>query len=612
MKTQKTTPSSGSNQNSASKTNPMKPSIFQVNLAGILKVLSDSLYSSWEVFVRELLQNANDAMVARHGQEDFEPLIQVSFFENADGRVLVVKDNGIGLKAEEMAQFLSKIGASSKSNVRDLFDREQQGFIGQFGIGLLSCFMVSDEIRVESTSLHEQKTTVWKGRIDGTYQIEEAEYNEQVGTHVRLHLKNDIELDDEKLQFLLDQYGSYLTPPIAYTYNLGEPIYFEKEFPWLSPEVGNKAVRVGKAFFEEKFTQFFPISDADGTTKGIAYILPRPTHMGAVSQHAVYVKRMFVSKKTDKVLPPWAFFVKAVLNSDNLSTTASREDIYENDILSRVREELGDSIKTYLRRLGQEYPEELIEIIRIHGIALKSLALADDAFFRFIADWLLFPTTMGYMMLRDIRKQYKKVLFIPDEDAFRQISPIAKTNGQLIINGGYIYDTSILRKLKEMEAELIVQEIDGAYFGEVLEDIDIETYDRYRKQVSQMQYCLADYQVQLDLKTFEPNQLPAMLYMSQQSQEVRDFESIKNNADDLWGDISDAMIDFEIGFRAKLYLNYANPMVQKLLLIMDPKALEPYVRMIYFNALMMGHYPMNGQELQDMNSAILNLMEKSL
>ena len=165
---------------------------FQVNLAGILKVLSDSLYSSWEVFLRELLQNSNDAIVARQAIEQFSPSIQVNYFENANERVVLVKDNGIGLTPDEMAEFLSKIGSSSKRNYTDLFDREQQSFIGQFGIGLLSCFMVSDKIRVESTSVQAKQTTVWEGNINGTYRIEAAEYNEEVGTKVRLVIREDI------------------------------------------------------------------------------------------------------------------------------------------------------------------------------------------------------------------------------------------------------------------------------------------------------------------------------------------------------------------------------------------------------------------------------------
>ena len=132
---------------------------------------------------------------------------------------------------------------------------------------------------------------------------------------------------------MLDKYGSYLKPPINYSYNLGSIRPFSKEFPWLKPGVGEESLRLGRTLFQEQFTRFFPISDANGATKGIAYIIPRPTHTGAVSQHTVFVKRMFITQKSDKVLPSWAFFIRAVINSDVLSTTASREDIYENEIL---------------------------------------------------------------------------------------------------------------------------------------------------------------------------------------------------------------------------------------------------------------------------------------
>ena len=131
----------------------MKPSIFQVNLSGVLKVLSDSLYSSWEVFLRELIQNANDALTARKLLGDnFTPSIDIEFFDNEKEKVFILKDNGIGLTEAEMNEFLSRIGSSSKSSAADLINDSDDSFIGQFGIGLLSCFMVSDNIEVTSTS----------------------------------------------------------------------------------------------------------------------------------------------------------------------------------------------------------------------------------------------------------------------------------------------------------------------------------------------------------------------------------------------------------------------------------------------------------------------------
>ncbi len=591
----------------------MGNAIFQVNLSGVLKVLSDSLYSNWEVFIRELLQNANDAILARKLKEDFEASIHVDFFETAQSKVLILKDNGIGLTSEEMVEFLSKIGSSSKRDTADLFNREQQSFIGQFGIGLLSCFMVSDTIEVLSTSIANTKTMKWIGKADGTYSMEESSHNDRVGTTVKLEIKSDIALDPDKMVALLHKYGDYLPVNLSYSYNAGKESFFNKEFPWLKKDsLGNDALLLGNKTFNERFTHFFSIQDEDGSTRGIAYILPRATHTATQSKHVLYIKKMFISSDCDEILPAWAFFVKAIVNSDNLATTASRESVYHNDTLERVKASLGKSIIQHLVQLSKNDPDSLKEIILIHGQALKALALEDDAFFEFISDWFIFPTTEGVLSFAEIKALSDKILFVSDIDEYRQIAPVARANNQLVINAGYIYDTPILQKLMIADKFDRLTLIDPEYFGNILNDLDVELYDDLRARIEAMQVVLMEFDVELDVKAFEPKNLPAMFYMSQDDVQKRDFENIQSESDDLWAGVSDAVLDFETGFRSKLFLNYSNEIVQKLLNTDSSKKIDPYVQMIYFNALMMGHYPISNKELARMNENILFLINNNL
>lgn len=592
----------------------MENSIFQVNLSGVLKVLSDSLYSNWEVFLRELLQNANDAIIARRAKGDFEPFIHIDFFDTEKSKVLILRDNGIGLTADEMVEFLSKIGSSSKRSATELFNREDQSFIGQFGIGLLSCFMVSDVIEVHSTSYQSQQTMKWLGKADGTYGIEEVPYNEQVGTVVKLEIKQDIALNHEKVVFLLHKYADYLPVKVNYAHNAGDETIFNKEFPWLlkSNTVGSEALNLGNRTFGERFLHFFPIQDDAGKTKGLAYVLPRPTHTASESKHVLFIKRMFISNDCGDILPKWAFFVKAIVNSENLSTTASREDVYHNETLEEVRNGLGKSIKDHLYTLSQNDPNTLNDIIAIHGHAFKALALEDEAFMSFISDWFIFPTSEGNFSWAQIKARPGKILFVSDIDEFRQIAPVARANNQLIINAGYIYDTPILERLRQADKKGRITLIDPEYFGNILKDLDVEVYDELRTRIDALQAVLIEFDVELDVKVFEPAHLPALFYMSQENIQQRDFESIKNESDDLWAGVTDAVFDFQPGFKSKLFLNYSNEIVQKLLSVHTTKALDPYIQMIYFNALLMGHYPVSHKELDRMNENILFLINNNL
>ena len=143
---------------------------FQVNLTGMIDILSHHLYSDEKVFIRELLQNATDAISARKlTGEVFTPAIEIELIDDEGfAKQIIVSENGIGLTESEVHAFLSIIGMSSKKD--ELFKKRQE-FIGQFGIGLLSCFMITDEIVMISRSAKGGKAIEWRGYADGTYTV---------------------------------------------------------------------------------------------------------------------------------------------------------------------------------------------------------------------------------------------------------------------------------------------------------------------------------------------------------------------------------------------------------------------------------------------------------
>ena len=139
---------------------------FKVNLSGMIEILSDHLYSSPDVYIRELLQNAVDAVVARKKNSSPEDL--AGYEGNIDvyleDNTLRFIDNGIGLTDEEIHKFLSIIGESSKKQLDEAALRSD--YIGKFGIGLLSCFMVSNEIVVKTRSVRSEDAFIWIGKPD--------------------------------------------------------------------------------------------------------------------------------------------------------------------------------------------------------------------------------------------------------------------------------------------------------------------------------------------------------------------------------------------------------------------------------------------------------------
>ena len=181
---------------------------FQVDLAGLVDLLSRNLYSGPQVFVRELLQNGTDAISARR---EIDPDCPACIRFEADGSTLRVIDSGIGLTREEARAFLATIGATSK---RDEFGLARTDYLGQFGIGLLSCFMVSSTITVLSRSARraDSPTVRWLGRSDGTWSVDLAEEPlPEPGTAVVLEaLPGESPFAPARLRHLIAEYGQYL------------------------------------------------------------------------------------------------------------------------------------------------------------------------------------------------------------------------------------------------------------------------------------------------------------------------------------------------------------------------------------------------------------------
>ena len=190
---------------------------FQVDLKGLIRLLSENLYSSNDVFLRELLQNCVDAIEARRiAEPEFSAgKIQISYLpKTAKEARLVFSDNGIGLTQAEIHTFLSVIGQSSKRG-----EMKRGSFIGQFGIGLLSCFLVTDEILVRSRSIREEQGWRWLGRSDGTYQVMPETETMEPGCEVILLLKgrNASCYGEERVVERLKDYGFLLQIPVEFS-----------------------------------------------------------------------------------------------------------------------------------------------------------------------------------------------------------------------------------------------------------------------------------------------------------------------------------------------------------------------------------------------------------
>ncbi|EHQ9886131.1 HSP90 family protein [Listeria monocytogenes] len=592
---------------------------FQVNLAGMIDILSNHLYDEKDVYIRELLQNATDAIRARKKIDStLEGKIHASLTGDNNEKTLIVEDNGIGLTEDEVHAFLATIANSSKGEKN--FDGESSNdFIGRFGIGLLSCFIVSDEIVMISTSQKDGGTTEWRGKADGTYSVRKIETDtREPGTQVYLRLRAGLEdhSECEEVEYLINtlkKYGASLESNIIVEINgLEEEInswtkkFSDKETLFkLSKE---QIIQYGEYILGTHFQDYFLIENESGRTFGIAYMIPHAVQMNAIRKNTVFLNKMFVTSEANNILPDWSFFAKCVIWTDELQPVASREAFYKNERLTSVASELGVALKKGIETLPEE---ALMKLLATHYLGFKALASEDAPFLKLIYPYLPVRTLNGEEKLGDIIAKNDVIYYTYSVDDFRQIKDIARSSGMTLINGGYSYDSPILAQLSYFVEGTEFILIEPEEMTDKLRPMTGDEEQAYQPILTEMNSMMVEFDTDVLIKHFEPKDLPIIFIHSTATQELRELERAVEETSSVFSDILESIQkEQEPAPLAHLYLNLDNELIKRLFTSEKTvKELSVIVNVLYIQALLLGHYPLKRKEMVLMNQNMLRILE---
>lgn len=590
---------------------------FQVNLGGIIDLLSNHIYSSPQVFIRELLQNAVDAITARlHLDSAHEGRVWIELPVVSDPPTLVFRDNGIGLTEEEIHTFLATIGQTSK---RDELANGRSDYIGQFGIGLLSCFVVSDEIVVRTRSaVAGQKIMEWRGQSDGTYSIKEAAREMEPGTEVRLRCKPGSEMyfSPTEVARLAHHYGSLLPYPIQLTSGNVSALVNEDKPPWKQEEFVSEEIErsayldYGVKTFGMEFLDYVPLRSAVGDVRGVAFVLPHAMSIAARKTHRVYLKHMLLSEDAEGLLPDWAFFVKCVVNADDLRPTASRESFYEDEALCATREALGRCLRNYLMEMAESSPHRLKSLIALHYLSIKALAAEDDEFFRIFVNWLPFETNMGTMTLTEYRKEHETIHYAPDMDEFRQIARVAASQSLCVINSAYAYDPQLLLKFQELFPEVSFHKVDANNLSHNFEFLTLDEQGEIAAFLEKAEEVLSPFKCSIEVRKFSPADMPALYTAGNEASFHRSVELTKEVTSSFWSSVLDKLDEGTSNQSdGHLCFNYRNSLFYKVSRMQDERLQRLCLQVLYVQSLLLGHRPLTSKEMKLLNEGLLGLVE---
>ncbi|MFJ6836609.1 HSP90 family protein [Streptomyces sp. NPDC091209] len=585
------------------------PHTFQVDLRGLVDLLSHHLYSSPKVYLRELLQNAVDAITARRAEQPDAPATVRLY---AEGGALRVEDSGIGLTESDVHSLLATIGRSSKRN--DGLESARSDFLGQFGIGLLACFVVAERIRVVSRSARtpDAAPVEWTAADDGSYTVRTLphEARTEPGTTVYLVARAGAGewLSEERVRSLARDFGALL----PYDVRVGDEPIADLPAPWDRPYPSPAGRRVALARHCHDLFGFTPLDSIDldvpvAGIRGVAYVLPSAVSPAQRASHRVHLKGMLLTERAEQLLPDWAFFVRCVLDTDSLRPTASRESLYEDETLAAVREALGERIRSWLTGLAAGDPERLAAFLSVHHLGVKSLARHDAEMLRTMLPWLPFETTDGRLSLEEFAQRHPVVHFTRTVEEYRQVAPIASAQGVGVVNGGYTYDSELIEALPAVRPGTVVSELDADTVTAHLDAVDPAEELALSAFLGVARARLDPLNCDVVLRAFHPLSVPALHLDDRAARHEQARAEAEEQADDLWAGILGSLRGSAP--RARLVLNHLNPLIRRISSLGDPDLIGTATESLYGQALLMSQRPLRPADSALLNRAFIGLLE---
>ncbi|MDO4257975.1 MAG: HSP90 family protein [Actinomycetaceae bacterium] len=572
---------------------------FHVDLQGMVDLLSRNLYSGPRVYVRELLQNAHDAVVARRERESTAPNNVVIRIE---GSTLTCTDTGIGLTPTQAETFLSTIGSSSK---RDELGMVRGDFLGQFGIGLLSCFMVSSTITVYSRSAatDDAPTIRWQGSVNGTYDVDTLPADDpntlpEPGTRIELQGRSfERWIEPATVRALVDEFASYLNIHVQVVAEGRTTTHCQQVPPW--ELIGGARIEWCKNNLGFEPVDIIELNFPVAGFKGIAAVMPTAqTAQGA--RDTAYVKGMLVSKDSCSLTPPWCYFVRVVAGADNLRLTASREQLADDDLLGEVREEVGKQVLAWLEKLSRTSPQRFLGFISTHAAALLQVALEDPGTLKIIARTFPMQTTQGPMTLVEMAS-HGRVRWTRTSDHFAALAEVGASQGVLLVNAGHTHEEELIAAWLASGAE----EADKADFALVNPEEMLESFaecspEELAEAADLM--LLAPNAIPADecevvLRRFEPESTVAVHLPDPDLAQRLLEKRAKKNAKGVWKGLLNVADSFSNDAVPLLVLNRANPVATGLITSHTPAERRIMIlRGIYVQSLLAGRQPLGAKE----------------
>ena len=431
--------------------------IFKAETKELLNLMIHSIYTNKEIFLRELISNANDAIdklkfqsLTNNDLLKGDDKFKIEITVDKDNRTLTIKDNGIGMTYDEVDENIGTIAKSGSKVFKEQLEAAKKAdidIIGQFGVGFYSAFIVADKVTLETRSPYSENGVRWVSSGDGNYEIEEIS-KENRGTEITLHLKDGEEysefLEEWKIKDLVKKYSNYIRYEIYFkdeVINSTKPIW-KRDKKELKDEDYNEFY---KATFHDWNDPLFHINlKVQGNIEYNALLfIPKKLPFDYYTKNfkrglQLYTKNVFIMEKCEDLIPEYFNFISGLVDCDSLSLNISREILQQNSELQAISKNLEKKIISELEKVLKNDREKYIEFWKEFGRCIKGGV--QDMFGmnkEKLQDLLIFISSHDdkYTTLKeyvDRMGETKEILYVPAEsiDAVKALPKMEKLKEQ--------------------------------------------------------------------------------------------------------------------------------------------------------------------------------------
>ena len=348
---------------------------FEADTGKILNIVINSLYSDRDIFLRELLSNASDAIHKRK----FIGQTQQSILNSGTDEIIVtidekkktieISDTGIGLNAADLTETLGTIARSGTSSFLDTIENNEdtkdaaKTLIGKFGVGFYSAFMVAEKVIVTTRKAGEDAINVWESDGQSGYTISSSEADHDVGTSIKLFLRKDARkyADKSKIRSLIKKYSDHIMVPISISSSDAEreqvnsaQALWTKSPSEISDEEYNEFYKSSLGSFDEPFITMHNKTEGSIDFTSLLFVpktapfdLFEPERKTKIS---LYINRVFISQNVDGIIPTWLRFVKGILDTTSLDLNVSREMVQNSPVIRKISKSITKRILSELKK----------------------------------------------------------------------------------------------------------------------------------------------------------------------------------------------------------------------------------------------------------------------